>query len=131
MTATVHKCQNCGFFDNHLCRRNPPVLIDEDGFAIWPSVGSPDWCGEFSPISQDSTGTPPPRPQETANAAKPQHNHGAGARCGCDEDERRAFLAGYAFGFEDGGDQSVPEVDIGQHAAYDDDDSYEEWQANQ
>ena len=41
------------------CRRNPPTLhtVMEEGYyrsertlqALWPAVGSDQWCGEFSP----------------------------------------------------------------------------------
>lgn len=58
---TTCACGNCQFFDTQsksarqkereagLCRYNPPMPQAEGGeHAIWPLVGSKDWCGHFA-----------------------------------------------------------------------------------
>jgi hypothetical protein len=40
-------CSLCRFAAGNFCRRWPPVATAMG--ALWPSVQSWDWCGEFSP----------------------------------------------------------------------------------
>lgn len=52
------RCPNCRFWwvDKSgfgQCRRFPPTPTVKDGRALWPVTSSGDWCGEWSPASQE------------------------------------------------------------------------------
>lgn len=45
------QCQTCAFFhaEKSQCRRNAPQPKSEGQItaAVWPSVATTDWCGEY------------------------------------------------------------------------------------
>lgn len=57
---TTCACGNCQFFDTNkpaakqkernsgICRYNPPTPHSSGHEALWPEVGSKEWCGHFA-----------------------------------------------------------------------------------
>jgi hypothetical protein len=48
MTPEVATCANCRFCSAQKCVRHAPT-IGETGFARFPLLGDPIWCGDWQP----------------------------------------------------------------------------------
>lgn len=60
-------CPQCKFWDNKrflsvaekagnvgLCRVRSPLMVDEDGFGIFPLMTKIDWCDEWKPSEKEA-----------------------------------------------------------------------------
>jgi len=50
----MRKCSTCQFWDRYVmndgvCRFNPPIMLKDEKFGVWPAVEGDDWCGKFEP----------------------------------------------------------------------------------
>ncbi len=55
-------CSNCVYCFDACCRRYAPTArdVNEDGYAMWPSVRDASFCGEWAPRPTEDEPNPEP-----------------------------------------------------------------------